>query len=255
MSLGCLWCSESLGLVSGRFFSSFFFLSCRTPCSLAGQGWGKTPLSAAQSCRFFVVVQFRPADALLSPEPGGIQSTLFARNLVQGYVRVCVSFCFVIMCFICSILLFRLNRFPPSGIVPSIPGICRLVIYPLPCRWSAGDFWHDFFLKLAPGFRPMSTRSRLAIVHFLWLVCRRAFPFPPPPHQQYAAGSRAISDPPPPRHIGGTWQRFDRWFLPCCRFCDSLNLISSRVPGSIAKPLEVWGLVLRRRIFDSWPSS
>ena len=31
------------------------------------------------------------ADALLSPEPGGDQGTLFVRNVVQGYVRVCVS--------------------------------------------------------------------------------------------------------------------------------------------------------------------
>ena len=58
---------------------------------MPGQDSGKTPLSEAQGCRFFVNVQFRPADALLSPEPGGDQGTLFARNVVQGYVRVCVS--------------------------------------------------------------------------------------------------------------------------------------------------------------------
>ena len=50
------------------------------------------PLSEAQGRRFFVIVQFRPADALPSPEPGGDQATLFARNVVQGYVRVCVSY-------------------------------------------------------------------------------------------------------------------------------------------------------------------
>ena len=30
-------------------------------------------------------VQFRPTDALLGPEPGGDQGTLFAHNVVQGY--------------------------------------------------------------------------------------------------------------------------------------------------------------------------
>ena len=57
------------------------------------------PLSEAQGCRFFVIVQFRPADALLSPEPGGDQGTLFVRHVVQGYVRVCVSsFIFRVLC-------------------------------------------------------------------------------------------------------------------------------------------------------------
>ena len=58
---------------------------------MPGLGSGKTPLSEEQGCRLFVIVQFRPADALLSPEPGGDQGTLFARSVVQGYVRVCVS--------------------------------------------------------------------------------------------------------------------------------------------------------------------
>ena len=58
---------------------------------MPGKGLGRTPLSEAQGCRFLVVVQCRLADALLSPEPGGDQGTLLARNMVQGYVRVCVS--------------------------------------------------------------------------------------------------------------------------------------------------------------------
>ena len=61
----------------------FSFLSCRAPCSVPGQGLGTTPPSEAQGCRFFVVVQYRPADALLSPEPRGDQGTLFARNVVH----------------------------------------------------------------------------------------------------------------------------------------------------------------------------
>ena len=58
---------------------------------MSGQGSGETPLSEAQYCRFFVVVRFRPADALLSTAPGGDQGTLFAFNVVQGYVWACVS--------------------------------------------------------------------------------------------------------------------------------------------------------------------
>ena len=62
-----------------------------------------------------------------------------------------------------------------------------------------------FSLVLALEFSSISTRARLAIVPFLWLVCRRAFsppprhtggmrqvlePFlpPPAPHRRYAAG-------------------------------------------------------------------
>ena len=70
---------------------------------MPGQGSGKTPLSEAQDCRFFVVVQFRPADVLLSPDLGGDQGTMFARNVVQGYVRAFVPFffcvVFVLLCF------------------------------------------------------------------------------------------------------------------------------------------------------------
>ena len=46
--------------------------------------------SGAQGCRFFVLVQFRPADALLGSEPGGDQGTLFARNV--AIYLLCVVF-------------------------------------------------------------------------------------------------------------------------------------------------------------------
>ena len=59
----------------------------------------------------------------------------------------------------------------------------------------------------------------------------------------------------PSRHTGGTRQGFDGWLLPYCRGCVSFNCFSSRVPGSIARLLEVWEWVLRSRIFDSWSSS
>ena len=95
----------------------FSFLSCQTPCSVPGQGSGKTPVSVAQGCRFFVV-QFRPADALLSPEPGGHQGTLFARSVVQRYVRACL---YHLVCFLCVVFVllcfFRRNTFPPRGAV------------------------------------------------------------------------------------------------------------------------------------------
>ena len=81
------------------------FLSCRTPCSVPGQGLGKTPLSEAQGCRLFVTVQFRPADAPLSPESGGDQGT----GLCVIFYVLCVVF--VLLCF------FRLNTSTPSGAV------------------------------------------------------------------------------------------------------------------------------------------
>ena len=88
-------------------FPLFFFLSCRTPWSV--------PLSEAQGCRFFFA-HFRPADALLISEPGGDQSTLFARNVVQGYVRVCVlSFIFCVLYLFHFV--FSSEDFPPSGAV------------------------------------------------------------------------------------------------------------------------------------------
>ena len=71
---------------------------------MPGQGSGKTSLSEAQGCHLFVIVQFRPADALLSPERGGDQGTLLARNVVLGYVRVCVSyFMFCVLYLFCFV--------------------------------------------------------------------------------------------------------------------------------------------------------
>ena len=83
---------------------------------MPGQGSGKTPLSEAQGCRFLVVVQFGPADALLSPEPGGDQGTLFARNVVPGYVRACVS-SFMFLCVVLVPLCFSAEHVPTRGAV------------------------------------------------------------------------------------------------------------------------------------------
>ena len=74
-----------------------------------------TPLSEAQDCRFFVFVQIRPADALLSPEPWGDQGTQLAHNVVQGYRRDCVlSFIFFVLYLFYFV---RLNTSPPYGAV------------------------------------------------------------------------------------------------------------------------------------------
>ena len=67
--------------------------------------------------------------------------------------------------------------------------------YGLERRWPAGGFSHDFSLVLMPVFPSISTRARLAIVPFLWLVYRKPF-LPPPPHRRHAADSRAFSAPP-----------------------------------------------------------
>ena len=107
-------------------------MSCRTPCSVPGQGSGETPLSEAQGCRLFAIVQFRPAGALLSPEPGGDHDTLSARNVVQGYVRVCMSFFIFYVLYLFYFFFFFVQTLPPLAelyvLPPSIPGICRFLV-------------------------------------------------------------------------------------------------------------------------------
>ena len=49
LSLGCLWCSESLGLVLGRLFPFICTFVLPNP---VGQSLGKTPISEAQRRRF-----------------------------------------------------------------------------------------------------------------------------------------------------------------------------------------------------------
>ena len=102
----------------GAVLPLFFLSVLPNPLLSAGSGSGKTPLSEAQGCRFFVMVQFRPADALLSPKPGGDQGTLFARHVVQGYVRVCVSY-FILSCvlYLLYFFFFRPYISPPRGAV------------------------------------------------------------------------------------------------------------------------------------------
>ena len=153
-----------------------------------------TPLSEAQDCPFFAFIQFRPADALLSLEPGADQGTLFAHNVVQGYIWDCVlSIYFFNVVFV---VLDRLNTPPPRGAVGDVTFHSGYLSFPhlTPAMLVVrGKFWRDFSLVLAPVFPFLSTK--VCIVPFLWFVRRRVF-----------------SAPPPLRHTDGTRQVFDGWF-------------------------------------------
>ena len=175
---------------------------------MPGQDSGRTPLSDAQGCRFFVVVQFHPADALLSPGRGATRVPCSRETWYRAmYGPVChLLFVHVLHLFY---FVFSAKHFPPSrgcrcGHLPSRVFVASSS-NPPPCRWPAGGFAHEFSLVLAPVFPSISTRARLAIVPSLWLVCRRAFPAPPrhtggmrqvlehflpplPPHRRHAAG-------------------------------------------------------------------
>ena len=56
-------------------------------------------------------------NALLSQEPGGDQGALFTRNVVQSYVRVCVSSFMFCVLYLFYFVFFRLNTSSPSGAV------------------------------------------------------------------------------------------------------------------------------------------
>ena len=64
-------------------------------------------------------VQFRPADALLSPEPGGDQGSLFAHNVVQG-LYMCMCLIYYLFFVLYLFYLFRLNNPPPHGAVGGV---------------------------------------------------------------------------------------------------------------------------------------
>ena len=78
----------------GRLFP-FFFSSADPPAQCRDRIRVITPPSETQDCRFFVFVQVRLSDALLSPESGGNQGTVFTHNnVVQDYtgLRVILFF-------------------------------------------------------------------------------------------------------------------------------------------------------------------
>ena len=91
-------------------FSPFFLRPARTLSVLCRtRVWLFTPLSEARDCQFFDFVQFRPAEALLTPEPGGDKGILFAHNATQGYIRDYVLFRF----FVLFVLLISGNHSSP----------------------------------------------------------------------------------------------------------------------------------------------
>ena len=101
----------------GRYFQ-FFFRPAEPPARCRARVRVKRRyLRHRTAVAFSSIVQFRPADALLSPEPGGDQGTLLARNVVQGYVRACVSSFFYFVRVVFDLLFFRLNSPPPRGAV------------------------------------------------------------------------------------------------------------------------------------------
>ena len=183
-----LGCSQRPGSSSGfraviSIFFIFSFFPAEPPAQCQASVREKTPLSEAQGCHFFIVVQFRPADALLSPEPGGDQNTLFARNVVQGYVRACVSSFFFCVSCICSTLFFSAIHFLPSRYCRCCHLPSRVFVVsssnPLPCRWPAGGFWYDFSLVLAPVSPPY--RREFASTWCLFCGWFAEEPFLPPP--------------------------------------------------------------------------
>ena len=61
---------------------------------------------------------------------------------------------------------------------------------------AAGGFSHFFSLVLAPVFPSIPTRDRLAIVPYMWLICRRVFLAP----SRHTGDMRQVLEPisPPP---------------------------------------------------------
>ena len=120
------------------FARLFAFLpSCRPPHSVRGHGLGNRAAKQRHgtvgfSCSFFC----RPADALLSSEPGGGQGNLATHTVAQDcmFCLPCDARCFVFSFGMC----FRLGT-PPSW----DRGLCHLSIScwfspfvsPLPPRW------------------------------------------------------------------------------------------------------------------------
>ena len=170
LSLGCLWCSESLGLILGRLFP-FFFRPAKPPAQCRARVRVKRRYLRRRTIAFSSLFNFALPTPSLAQSRG---ATRVPRSRVTWYRAMYGPVCYLLLlfvCYICSTLFFRLKNSRVFAVSSSNPP---------PCRWPAGGFWHDFSLVLAPAFPSISTRARLTIVPFLWLVCRRASPAPPP---------------------------------------------------------------------------
>ena len=167
---------------------------------------------------------------------------MFARDVVQGHVRACVPSCTFLCVVFVLLCVFRLNTSPPPGAVGVATFHPRYLSFPrLTLRHADGP--REVFGMISPLHQCLCSppyRRGLASPWCSFCGWFAAEPFlPPPATPRYAAGSRAFSAP-PPRHTGGTRHVFGGWLLPCRRVCASFNCFFSHVPGSIARPLEVW---------------
>ena len=236
LSWGCLWSSESLGLVLGRFFHFLFVL--RNPLlRIRARARVKRRYLRRRTVAFSSLFNFALPTPFSAQSRGATKvpcSRVTWYRAMYGPVCHLLFFCVLyLFYFVFSAKHFPLSRDCRCGHLPS-----RVFVVsssnPPPCRWPAGGLSHDFSLVLAPVFPSISTRARLAIVPVQWLVCRRVFPAPP----RHTGGMRQVEEPflPPPlphrRYAAG----FDGWLLPCCRVCVSFNCFSPRAPGSIARP-------------------
>ena len=195
LSSGCLCCSESLGLISGRFFPfSFSFCPAQPPAQCQARVRVKRRSLRHRAVAFWSLFNFA-LPTLSSAQSRGATGLPYLR--VTWYTTMYGPACHLLffVCCICSTLFFRLSTSPPSrdcrcGHLPS-----RVFVFflsnPPPRRWPAGFFLHDFSLVLAPVFPSISTRARLPIVLFLRLVCRIAFLALP----RHTGGMRQVLEP------------------------------------------------------------
>ena len=181
MSLGFSWCSESRGLILGRLLP-FCFRPANPPVQCRARFRVTRRYLRRRTVAFSSLFKF------VLPTPSSAQSrgaTRVACSRVTWYRAKCTGLCVIF--FLCVLYLFYFfssKHFPPSRGCRSRHLLFRVFVAslsnPPPCRWPAGGFWYDFSLVLAPVFPSISTRAHLAIVPFLWLVCRRAFSALPP---------------------------------------------------------------------------
>ena len=150
-------------------------------------------------------VQICPTDALLSPEPGGDQGTLFTHKVVQGCTRLHAIFVVLYL-----FRFFRLDTPPPRGAAGSVTFRLRYLLFP-----------HFPPPAVPVGLREifgMTSHCLSACVPLYFdesFPCRRAF------FGVFFFCHGAFSVSPSPRHTGGTRQGFDRWLA----FLQGLHLL------------------------------
>ena len=204
MSL-CLWVVRSVLRVFAGFWggSSINFYIC--PAASPAQCRVKVRVK----CRYLRrgAVAFSSLFNFALPTPSPAQSRRATRvpcSRVTWYRAMYGSVCHLLFFYVLYLfyfVFFRLNTFPPSGAVSAatfhLGYLSFLRLTPHHADGPREGFRMTSFLVLAPVFPSISTRARLTLIPFLWLVRRRAFPAPPSPHRRYETGTRAFSAPPP----------------------------------------------------------